>query len=173
MLMSYFCLFVFFFSSRRRHTRSLRDWSSDVCSSDLERVFELPHAAAGLVECLVTREVAHQWWFNTVGTDGYHETFLAEGLCTHAAHRLLDQNHGRNNPLTNYPDGFGWLPGVGRDDFRFGNLLGNLGRGEAGPTVREVTKFDHVIQLYSLTYDRGGKIFGMIEARMGDEAFLA
>src|SRR6266496_6072358 len=27
----------FFFSSRRRHTRSLRDWSSDVCSSDLHR----------------------------------------------------------------------------------------------------------------------------------------
>src|SRR5690349_24486572 len=26
---------TFFFSSRRRHTRSLRDWSSDVCSSDL------------------------------------------------------------------------------------------------------------------------------------------
>src|SRR5437868_12444023 len=30
------CLnFLFFFSSRRRHTRSKRDWSSDVCSSDL------------------------------------------------------------------------------------------------------------------------------------------
>src|SRR5690349_22913710 len=28
-------LSIFFFSSRRRHTRSLRDWSSDVCSSDL------------------------------------------------------------------------------------------------------------------------------------------
>src|SRR5438034_3965578 len=28
----------FFFSSRRRHTRSLCDWSSDVCSSDLHRV---------------------------------------------------------------------------------------------------------------------------------------
>src|SRR5215211_8944967 len=26
---------VFFFASRRRHTRSLCDWSSDVCSSDL------------------------------------------------------------------------------------------------------------------------------------------
>src|SRR6266536_3877068 len=26
----------FFFSSRRRHTISTRDWSSDVCSSDLE-----------------------------------------------------------------------------------------------------------------------------------------
>src|SRR5699024_12085703 len=28
----------FFFSSRRRHTRSKRDWSSDVCSSDLETI---------------------------------------------------------------------------------------------------------------------------------------
>src|SRR5271167_89268 len=28
--------FFFFFSSRRRHTRSKRDWSSDVCSSDLK-----------------------------------------------------------------------------------------------------------------------------------------
>src|SRR5205814_3140380 len=27
--------FPFFFSSRRRHTRCLSDWSSDVCSSDL------------------------------------------------------------------------------------------------------------------------------------------
>src|SRR5437867_9897996 len=29
---------VFFFSSRRRHTRSYGDWSSDVCSSDLPGV---------------------------------------------------------------------------------------------------------------------------------------
>src|SRR3989449_7749612 len=29
----------FFFSSRRRHTRCSRDWSSDVCSSDLSQVF--------------------------------------------------------------------------------------------------------------------------------------
>src|SRR5699024_11357971 len=30
-----------FFSSRRRHTRSKRDWSSDVCSSDLIRAQNL------------------------------------------------------------------------------------------------------------------------------------
>src|SRR3712207_6982351 len=30
------CCVVFFFSSRRRHTRYWRDWSSDVCSSDLD-----------------------------------------------------------------------------------------------------------------------------------------
>src|SRR5690349_23467854 len=32
---------LFFFSSRRRHTRSLRDWSSDVCSSDLSEAERL------------------------------------------------------------------------------------------------------------------------------------
>src|SRR6266849_10133359 len=31
-------LLFFFFSSRRRHTRSTRDWSSDVCSSDLQEL---------------------------------------------------------------------------------------------------------------------------------------
>src|SRR5690606_39385248 len=32
---------AFFFSSRRRHTRFSRDWSSDVCSSDLQFVIPL------------------------------------------------------------------------------------------------------------------------------------
>src|SRR5690606_39777911 len=34
----YYCFF--FFSSRRRHTRFSRDWSSDVCSSDLAVNFQ-------------------------------------------------------------------------------------------------------------------------------------
>src|SRR2546422_8475897 len=33
----------FFFSSRRRHTRCSRDWSSDVCSSDLDLVMVEQH----------------------------------------------------------------------------------------------------------------------------------
>src|SRR5699024_11299965 len=37
--------FLFFFSSRRRHTRSKRDWSSDVCSSDLRPVNSLQSCA--------------------------------------------------------------------------------------------------------------------------------
>src|SRR5205814_3019560 len=36
---------LFFFSSRRRHTRCLSDWSSDVCSSDLTGVLLSPHSA--------------------------------------------------------------------------------------------------------------------------------
>src|SRR5207253_7492170 len=37
-------LAVFFFSSRRRHTRWPRDWSSDVCSSDLNGAVRLTEA---------------------------------------------------------------------------------------------------------------------------------
>src|SRR5699024_12235161 len=42
----------FFFSSRRRHTRSKRDWSSDVCSSDLvSTVFNVNFI--GLQTCII------------------------------------------------------------------------------------------------------------------------
>src|SRR6266496_4880921 len=51
-------LCFFFFSSRRRHTRSLRDWSSDVCSSDLAagKPYEVPFS--GGVSWLYAGEVA-------------------------------------------------------------------------------------------------------------------
>src|SRR5690349_23814561 len=45
---------LFFFSSRRRHTRSLRDWSSDVCSSDLDvRAFvpQIAMSAGTMIAC--------------------------------------------------------------------------------------------------------------------------
>src|SRR3712207_8105823 len=44
MIRRYFFMFdYFFFSSRRRHTRYWRDWSSDVCSSDLLRSYRRIH----------------------------------------------------------------------------------------------------------------------------------
>src|SRR5690606_40222893 len=43
-------LLFFFFSSRRRHTRFSRDWSSDVCSSDLDQL---------IIECTVGTNIAN------------------------------------------------------------------------------------------------------------------
>src|SRR5690606_40350975 len=45
----------FFFSSRRRHTRFSRDWSSDVCSSDLKT---LPPKAQGFLRNVNRRRVS-------------------------------------------------------------------------------------------------------------------
>src|SRR5699024_11619201 len=39
-----------FFSSRRRHTRSKRDWSSDVCSSDLSKPIDDIDEAVNILE---------------------------------------------------------------------------------------------------------------------------
>src|SRR5207245_8802484 len=47
--------FVFFFSSRRRHTRCYRDWSSDVCSSDLGGYGSVPQRRT--IEAVPTRNL--------------------------------------------------------------------------------------------------------------------
>src|SRR5437016_9084701 len=64
MAQSFLSLFCFFFSSRRRHTRLVSDWSSDVCSSDLRTSFatfspltivsSAPHSSARFVHLAKT-----------------------------------------------------------------------------------------------------------------------
>src|SRR2546429_5777745 len=49
-------MICFFFSSRRRHTRCSRDWSSDVCSSDLLSRLEDDEELAGETEEVVETE---------------------------------------------------------------------------------------------------------------------
>src|SRR5690606_39733811 len=48
----------FFFSSRRRHTRFSRDWSSDVCSSDL-RGFALTLGVTTIIDVLIVILFTH------------------------------------------------------------------------------------------------------------------
>src|SRR5699024_11351581 len=45
----------FFFSSRRRHTRSKRDWSSDVCSSDLSAPRSTPCGSNNLMKVAIAQ----------------------------------------------------------------------------------------------------------------------
>src|SRR5699024_11788173 len=74
---------VFFLSSRRRHTRSKRDWSSDVCSSDLD------HTLAQCSSVSLT-DVAEETWI--VGRPGttYHQLVMANcasaGFTPHIGH---------------------------------------------------------------------------------------
>src|SRR2546422_8434151 len=50
--------FFFFFSSRRRHTRCSRDWSSDVCSSDL-KLWPVPQNLRGQLLEILSRSQRH------------------------------------------------------------------------------------------------------------------
>src|SRR5207249_9035983 len=53
-------IFYFFFSSRRRHTRSKRDWSSDVCSSDLQQATQLEFVHSSQFTTPVAEEYAQE-----------------------------------------------------------------------------------------------------------------
>src|SRR5256884_3309455 len=64
---SCWCVCFFFFSSRRRHTRCSRDWSSDVCSSDLIAVGGTDFDDAGT-------QVSGGFWSATNSTDGKRES---------------------------------------------------------------------------------------------------
>src|SRR5256885_8607307 len=66
------CLF-FFFSSRRRHTRLQGDWSSDVCSSDLNTALK---GCAALVSILTFPECA----FDTSAAQPFSAVFEQAGV---------------------------------------------------------------------------------------------
>src|SRR6266542_5640261 len=58
MIVRLFIILFFFFSSIRRHTRCYRDWSSDVCSSDLDQLRSyLAQERPGLVHGTLSAEV--------------------------------------------------------------------------------------------------------------------
>src|SRR5256884_1074092 len=53
---------VFFFSSRRRHTRCSRDWSSDVCSSDLvSKMRNVSLEQVGVDDGRMTTWISYLW----------------------------------------------------------------------------------------------------------------
>jgi len=150
-------------------------WNGNECSGLVmvdERVFGMPHLAEGYVEYLISHETCHQWFYNIIGTDGYRETFMDEAFANYFAHRLLNQIHGKNNTLFKYPPALEWLPNVNRDDYRFSTFYGTIGRQELGPALQDMHKYRHVINLFSAAYDRGSKIVGMIEERLGEAAFF-
>src|SRR5690625_5369885 len=79
----YLSVFLFFFSSRRRHTRWPRDWSSDVCSSDLEPlpVVDAGGSAPGVgddVIVLTDRRIAEGSAAGRVPQCQEHPQFLGE-----------------------------------------------------------------------------------------------
>src|SRR5438874_11235038 len=76
---------IFFFSSRRRHTCSLRDWSSDVCSSDLDVERIPPASAVGSLkhEYKPLDIVVPDQFFDR--TKGRISTFFGRGIVAHVA----------------------------------------------------------------------------------------
>ncbi len=150
-------------------------WNGNECGSLVmidNRMFGMPHVAHNYIDYLVSHELCHQWWYGVVGTNGYAETWMDEGLATYFSHRLVNQKVGRDSKLLDYPSNLEWLPNIAREDFRNYGYLGVRARGQIFPTVQEMPKYGHLVNLSAYAYDRGSKIVGMIEERLGEAAFL-
>ncbi len=151
-------------------------WNGNECGDMImidERIFHFPKAARAYVDYLVTHELCHQWWYNVVGTNGYAETWMDEGLATYFSHRLINGKLGKNNGLIQWPRALSWLPAIHREDFRNYGMIGVMARGEAKPTVTgRMEDFGHLVNLSAMTYDRGSKVVGMIEERLGETSFF-
>jgi hypothetical protein len=138
-----------------------------------ERIFAMPDAAEEWVRLLLARQLARAWWRDRVGVNGYSEAWLDEGLVSFAAQKMLDRSSGRQSLLVQWPTALAWLPPVERETLRSGNLQLTMARGELGPAVQDLPAYDHAIKFTSLVCERGAKVFGLIERRLGDKGFQA
>lgn len=137
------------------------------------RVFSIPEFAERYLDHLVSHETLHQWWYNVVGTNGYAETWMDEGVVSYFTAKRMAQKYGPNFTLLNLPGWLnGWAPNVRYNDYRLSGYYGTLARGEQTPIVQPLPGYGHVVTLFSMTYDGGGKILGMIENRLGELAFF-
>ena len=110
-----------------------------------DRVMRLPTAGQRYLDHLVTHETCHQWWWNTVGTNGYAETFMDEGLVNCFTALRLDAKYGRNGPLITWPKGLSWLPTIGREDLRLAGYYGWRRKGGSGPIIQDLGAMGNLI----------------------------
>jgi hypothetical protein len=148
-------------------------WNGNECAGLVmidERIFAGPRLARGYVEYLVSHETCHQWWYNLVGTNGYAEPFMDEGAAAFFTHKLMDQKRGKNNAFMDWPEGFKWLPNIERENYRWGGMHYAIRNGEMYPAAQDLPQYKHLFGLFTGAYDRGQKVYGMIEERLGGEA---
>src|SRR3712207_7451417 len=105
---------VFFFSSRRRHTRYWRDWSSDVCSSDLPRFDEIRPRIRSLVEAFGDRVVFTRFVVPDEPTGAWADYYAKYDYFTQA-HAIplfqLSEDPG-DRPVVDSPTFGKWVPEV-------------------------------------------------------------
>lgn len=157
-------------------TESYFGWNGNESSGVVmidERIFDLPQYAARYVEHLASHEICHQWWYSAVGTNGYAEPWMDEGLVTWFTRVKMEDKYGEDSELLKIP-GYGpfQFPNVQYRSLVHSGYDNYRGRGGAGAALGTLDEIGHLHNLFSLVYDRGARVTGMIQHRMGREQFF-
>ncbi|MBI1313246.1 BamA/TamA family outer membrane protein [bacterium] len=140
-----------------------------------ERILDTPRIASRYIEHLVSHEICHQWWYSAVGTDGYREPWVDEGLVGWFTQVRFEDRYGDGDPeILDLPGGNLW----GLPNIHYNSLLHNgyslyQHRGGHGQSLASLDDLGHLYNLFFLVYDKGARVTGMIQHRMGRERFFA
>src|SRR6185503_14446522 len=158
--MNFITFMFFFFSSRRRHTRCSRDWSSDVCSSDL--FGDDPAIISGLttIEDIPLVLIGHQKGRDT--KENIHRNFgMANPEGYRKALRLMQLAAKLGCPLVTFVDTPGAYPGLGAEE-----------RGQSEAIARNLVEMAHLpVPIVSVVIGEGGS-GGALAIAVGDVVLM-
>ena len=133
----------------------------------------MPHVTSAYLDYLISHELCHQWWYNAVGTNGYCRD-LDERRPGHvfqpSPHGPKDRQEQQHHRLSQGAE----LAAQHRAARTSATTAtwASWPAARPGRPCRIMPKFKHLVNLIAMTYDRGSKIVGMIEQRLGEAAFL-
>ncbi|MEZ6122747.1 MAG: M1 family aminopeptidase [Planctomycetaceae bacterium] len=158
-------------------TESYFGWNGNESSGVVmidNRILDLPKFAERYLEHLASHEICHQWWYSAVGTDGYHESWMDEGLVTWFTRVKMEDKYGHDADVLNLP-GYGpfQFPNVQYMNLVHSGYTAYRGRGGDGAALGSLEDMGHLHNLMARVYDRGARITGIIQHRMGREQFFS
>lgn len=157
-------------------TESYFGWNGNESSGVVmidERIFDLPAYGARYIEHLASHEICHQWWYSAVGTNGYAEPWMDEGLVTWFTRVRMEDRYGADSDVLDFP-GFGPIqfPNVQYRSLVHSGYNSYRQKGGNGSSFGTLDDIGHLHNLFSLVYDKGARITGVIQKQMGREAFF-
>jgi len=138
-----------------------------------ERILDTPQLASRYVEHLISHEICHQWWYSAVGTDGYREPWVDEGIVQWLTRVRLEDKYGANPKVFDFK-GYGplQLPNIHYRSLVHSGYSLYQKRGGDAQALAPLDEIGHLHNLFFLVYDRGARVVGMIQHRMGREDFF-
>ena len=112
-------------------------------------------------EKIIAHEIAHQWWYSTVGNDIFNEAWLDEGFAEYSALLYLQETQGEE-VFQNY-----------LREFQSSAALADADTGGKLKVGSSVAEFAGTGYYTNIVYDKGALFLDVLRNEMGDEAFFA
>ncbi len=139
------------------------------------RVYRLPKFLDKYFDFLISHETGHLWFYNLVGMNEYTQMWLEEGTNAYFNNEYLYSKYGEDADILTYPD---WFNGgsvlLPRFTFKQTRMFRYLMLERSGwdhPVVDKLSSFQEPTSIFSITYGKGSRIVGMLEAVIGPETF--